>query len=153
MKYVVPRLSPDPAAAAWIADNDGHRVMRIETVAYGRSFAVILYDPDGDLLATIHPHRKLTRTIAQIEIPGELSAALSLHRGAVEVHTGIGDYDIAGDFAAWDFHILLNASPVADVTRRPTDQATYLVEASDNEEQLPLLAMILAVDLLTQTAN
>jgi len=153
MKYAVPRLRPDPAATAWITDADGRRVMRIETVPHGRSFALILSDPDGDLLATIHPQRKLTRTIAQIEIPGELSATLSLHRGAVEVHTGIGDYDVAGDFAAWDFHVLLNASPVADVARRPTDQATYLVETSDNENQLPLLAMILAVDLLTQTAN
>jgi len=69
------------------------------------------------------------------------------------VRSALGDYDIAGDFDAWDFHVLLNASPVADVAPRKTDQASAHVETSDTEEQLPLLAMVLAADLLVHASS
>jgi hypothetical protein len=71
----------------------------------------------------------------------------------VRVRSDAGDYDIAGDFDAWDFHILLDASPVADVAPRKTGDDTALVEISAHEEQLPLLAMVLAVDLLAGSAR
>ena len=156
MKYRVPRLRTEPGGELWIADADGKRLMRIETVPYGRFFAVIVRSDEG-ALAAIRLRRALTGTVAEVEVAGEPFASLTLpaggRSGAVRVRARAGDYDIAGDFAAWDFHVLLNASPVADVVPRKTDEETYLVETSDTEAQVPLLAMVLAVDLLVHAAR
>ncbi len=154
MKYRVPHLGAAPDEALWIADADDTRLIRIETVPHGRARALILRSPDGDPLAAVHPRRTLAGTAVEIEVAGKPFARLA-HKGkdAVAVRARAGDYTIAGDFAAWDFHVLLNASPVADVSPRKTGRDTYLVETSDNEPQLPLLAIVLAVGLLVHPAQ
>ncbi len=157
MKYLVPRLCAEPGAAAWITTLDGTQLMRIETVPHGRAVGILVRSPDGEVLAAVQLLRRLARTEAVVELGGEQLATLSRQgsgrRGAVRVHCPAGDYDIAGDFDAWDFHVLLNASPVADVAPRKTDETSAHVETSDEEEQLPLLAMVLAVDLLVQASS
>jgi len=154
MKYRVPRLQAASAGEAAVTDLDGTPLMRIDVVPHGRSMAVVVQSGDGAPLATATLRQALTGKAVEVEIGGEAFATLSMRgpkaRGAVRVRCRAGDYDIAGDFAAWDFHILLNASPVADVAPRKTGDATALVEISDHEAQLPLLALVLAVDLLVQ---
>ena len=157
MKYRAPRLPAEPGGEGWITDLDGKRLMRVETVPHGRSLGAILSSEHGEPLAAARLKRTLTGTLAAIEAGGEPFATLALRgrkrNGAVRVRCASGDYDIAGDFEAWDFHVLLDASPVADVASRKTDPTAYLIETSDHEEQVPLLAMILAVDLLVQAAR
>ena len=157
MKYRVPRLPAAPASALWITDLDEKRLLRIETVRRGRSLAVAVRDEDGEALAAARLQRKLTGTTAAVEIGGTLFAAISLHgskrRGAARVRCEAGEYIIAGDFEAWDFHVLLDTSPVAEVAPRRTEEAIALVETSDHEEQLPLLVLVLGVDLLVQAAR
>jgi len=157
MKYFVPRLCPEPGAANWITTRDEKQLMRIETVPHGRAIGVLVQSPDGEVLAAVQLLRRLARTEAVVELGGDQFATLSLQtsrrQGAVRVRSALGDYDIAGDFDAWDFHVLLNTSPVADVAPRKTDQTHAVVETSDTEAQLPLLAMILAVDLLVQAPS
>jgi hypothetical protein len=154
MKCRVPRLPTAPGAELWITDLDEKRLSRIETVPHGRALAVVVESDGGEPLADVRLRRKLTGTTAAVEIGGAPFAALSLQgprrKGAVRVRCQAGDYIIAGDFEAWDFHVLLNTSPVAEVGPRRTEEAVALVEISDHEEQLPLLALILAVDLLVQ---
>jgi uncharacterized protein YxjI len=154
MKYLVPRLRPAPDEPLWITSDDGARLMQIETAAHGRASELILQDADGDALAVVRIRRRLGGPVAEVEIEGRTFARLGRPRkGAVAVRAEAGDYDIAGDFADWDFSVLLNTSPVADVAPRRTGEATYLVETSDHEDQAPLLAMVLAVDLLVQAAR
>jgi hypothetical protein len=157
MKYLVPRLCAEPGASGWITTLDEQQLMRIETVPHGRAIGVLVQSPDGEALAVVQLERKLARTAAVVEIGGERFATLSFQssrrQGAVGVRCAAGDYDVAGDFDAWDFHVLLNASPVADVAPRKTDRTRAVVETSDTEEQLPLLAMILAVDLLVRASS
>ena len=152
MKYRVPRLRAASAGEPAITDLDGTLLMRLDVVPHGRSMAVVVQSEDGAPLATVTPRHALTGKAVDVEIGGATFAALSMRglkaQGAVRVRSDAGDYDIAGDFAAWDFHILLNTSPVADVAPRKTGDDDALVETSDHEEQLPLLALILAVDLL-----
>jgi len=157
MKYRVPRLPTEVAAERWITDLDENRVFRLETVPHGRALAVVVANEDGETLATVRVQRKLTGTAAAVEIGGALFAALALQgpkrKGSVRVRCEGDEYIIAGDFEAWDFHVLLNTSPVADVAPRRTEEAVALVETSEHEEQLPLLALVLAVDLLVQAAR
>jgi hypothetical protein len=164
MKYRVPRLPTAPGADLWVTDLNEHRILRLETVTHGRALAVVVANEDGETLATVRVQRKLTGTTAAVEIGGTLFATLALQgpkrKGAVRVRCRAGEYIIAGDrageyiiagdFEAWDFHVLLNTSPVAEVGPRRTEEAVALVETSDHEEQLSLLALILAVDLLVQ---
>ena len=151
MKYRVPHLGTAPDEELWIADADDSRLIRIETVPHGRALALVLRAPDGDPLAAVHPQRAFTGTAVEVEVAGGPFARLTRKGpGAVAVRAHAGAYTIAGDFAAWDFHVLLNTSPVADVSPRRTGGDAYLVETSDNEPQLPLLAIVLAVDLLVQ---
>jgi hypothetical protein len=155
MKYRAPRVPAEPGGEGWITDLDGKRLMRIETVSRDRSLGVILLSDRGELRAAARLQRTLTGTVAKVEVAGCAFATLGLRgrkrAGAVRVRAAPGDYDIAGDFAAWDFHVLLDASPVADVASRKTDATAYLIETSDTEAQVPLLALILATDLLVQT--
>ncbi|MBN1917377.1 MAG: hypothetical protein JW889_05665 [Verrucomicrobia bacterium] len=157
MRYRVPRLPAQPGAAVWITDLDESRLVRLETVPHGRSLAVLVGSEDGEGLAAIRLQRRLTGTTAAVELGGALFATLSLegrkHKGAVRVRCEHGEYIIAGDFEAWDFHVLLNTSPVADVAPRRSEDGVALIETSDHEEQLPLLALILAVDLLVQATR
>lgn len=159
MKYLVPRLRVSPkssSAELWITDTDGARVMRIEVAPDDREYVVIILDTDGDVAAIVSTRRHLGGTVAEVGSEGRTFARLARPRkgaGAVSVRTATGDYDIAGDFAAWDFSVLLNASPVADVVPRKTGDNTYLIEISDHEDQAPLLATVLAVDLLVQAAG
>ena len=148
MKYRVPRFSPDPPTDQWITDLDGTRLMRIEIVPHGSAFGVVLRDCENSPLAAVTVRRGFLKTTIEVEVAGEPFAQLRLQRGAVGVRARTGDYIIAGDFAAWDFHVLLNTSPVADLAPRQTGQDTCLVETSDHEAQAPLIAMVLAVDLL-----
>ena len=151
MKYRVPRLSPDPPTELWITDLGDAPLMRIETVPHGNAFGVVLRDCENTPLAAVTVRRGPFKTTAEVEVAGEPFAQLRLKRGAVRVRTRTGDYIIAGDFAAFDFHVLLNTSPVADIAPRQTEHHTYLLETSDHESQAPLIAMVLAVDLLLQT--
>jgi len=157
MKYRVPRLPTAPGAELWITDLDEKRLIRFDKVSHGRSLAVPIRSEDGEALATVRLQRKPTGTAAAVEIGGTLFATISLHgskrQGAARVRCEAGEYIIAGDFEAWDFHVLLNTSLVADVAPRKTEDAIALVETSDHEEQLPLLALVLAVDLLVQAAR
>jgi hypothetical protein len=157
VKYHVPRLRADPGAAGSITATDGTELLRVETVLDERSPGVVLRSPDGQPRATVRLERALMGTAAKVEVDGEYLATLSCRggkpAGAVRVRSHAGDYDIAGDFDAWDFHVLLDASPVADIAPRKTEPDAALVETSDTEAQLPLLAMILAVDLLVQTSS
>jgi hypothetical protein len=157
MKYRASRLPAEPGAEGWITDLDGTRLMRVETVAHGRAVAVTLSSEGGEPLAEARLQRTLTGTVAVIEVGGQTFATLGLRGtkrdGALRVRAASGAYDIAGNFEAWDFHILLDTSPVADVAPRKTDATTYLIDTSDHEEQVPLLAMILATDLLVQATT
>jgi hypothetical protein len=157
MKYRVPRLRAAYAGDLAITDLDGTLLMRLDVVPHGRSLAVLVQSEDGTPLATAYPRHTLTGTAVEVEVGGSLFATLTMRgpkkQGAVRVRSDAGDYDIAGDFDAWDFHILLDASPVADVAPRKTGDDTALVEISAHEEQLPLLAMVLAVDLLAGSAR
>lgn len=157
MKYRVPRLCAEPGAAGWITTLDEQQLMRIETVPHGRAVGVLVRSPDGEVLAAVQLLRRLARTEAVVELGSEQFATLSRQgsgrHGAVRVRCAAGDYDVAGDFDAWDFHVLLNASPVADVAPRKTDATSAHVETSDTEEQLALLAMVLAVDLLLRASS
>jgi hypothetical protein len=149
MRYLVPRLGPAPEGPLWITGDDGARLMQIAPAPLGRTPEIVLQDSDGDALAVVHIRRRLGGPVAEVEIAGRAFARLATPRkGAVAVRAEAGDYDIAGDFAAWDLSVLLNTSPVADVAPRRTGETTCLVETSDHEDQAPLLAMILAVDLL-----
>jgi len=152
MKYLVPRLRVTTDEALWITADDGERCLRVETVPHGRSVTALVRAPDDALVAAAYPERKLMGSVVNIEVGGTPFATLSFRGprsdGAVHVRARAGEYLVAGDFEVWDFHVLLNTSPVADVRPCRTGEKTCLVEMSDNEAQAPLLAIVLGVDVL-----
>lgn len=116
---------------------------------FSLSQLISIYDMNGQELAALHKHMLSNRF--DISVQGNVVAEVA-HTGFFgnhyQVGTPSGPIDAQGDFAGWDYTLTRDANTVASVGRRLAFRETFDVDISQGEDDVLLLAIILAIDTI-----
>ena len=137
-----------------ITDGAGQPVLHVDGKLLSLHNRLILRDPAGREVGQVH--RKLTalRPAYEITLGGKDVAEVRKHlftrfgeRFTIDV-PGPGDLQISGDLFSHEFTIDRDGQVVATVSKRwLTVTASYAVEVAPGEDDLLILASVLALDL------
>jgi uncharacterized protein YxjI len=137
-----------------ITDDAGQSVLHVDGKVLSLHNRLILRDPAGHEVG--HVHRKLAalRPTYEITIDGKDVAEVRKHlftalgeRFTIDVH-GADGMEISGDLLSHEFTIGRDGQTVAAVSKRWLTVAnTYTVEVAPGEDDVLILASVLALDL------
>ena len=137
-----------------ITDEAGQPVLHVDGKVLSLHNRLILRDPDGRESGQVH--RKLAALLPayKITIDGKDVAEVRKHlftpfgeRFTIGVHGG-GDMQIDGDLLSHEFTIQRDGQTVATIFRRwLTMTASYMVDVAPGEDDVLILASVLALDL------
>ena len=137
-----------------ITDQAGQPVLHVNGKVLSLHHRLILQDPAGREVG--HVNRKLAalRPAYEITIDGKDVAEVRKHlftpfgeRFTIDVHGG-GDMEIGGDLLSHEFTIQRDGQTVATISKRWLSMtASYAVEVAPGEDDLLILASVLALDL------
>jgi uncharacterized protein YxjI len=137
-----------------ITDEAGQLVLHVDGKVLSLHNRLILRDPDGRESGQVH--RKLAALLPayKITIDGKDVAEVRKHlftpfgeRFTINVH-GADDMEIAGDLLSHEFTIQRDGHTVATISKRwLTMTASYAVEVAAGEDDVLILASVLALDL------
>jgi uncharacterized protein YxjI len=143
-----------------ITDEAGQPVLHVDGKVLSLHNRLILTDPAGRETGQVHRRLAALRPTYQITIGGKDVAEVRKHlftpfgeRFAINVH-GAGDMEIEGDLFSHEFTIQRGGQTVATVSKRwlsLTD--TYAVEVAPGEDDVLILASVLALDLATDAEH
>jgi uncharacterized protein YxjI len=137
-----------------ITDETGQPVLHVDGKVLSLHNRLILRDPAGREAGRVQRKLAALRPDYQITIDGKDVAEVRKHlftpfgeRFTIDVH-GAGDLDIAGDLLSHEFAIQRDGQTIASVSKRWLSMtACYVVDVAPGEDDLLILASVLALDL------
>ena len=144
------RMGEDSA----ITDGAGQPVLHVDGKVMSLRNRLILRDPAGREAGQVHRKLAALRPAYQISIGGKDVAEVRKHlftafgdRFTIDVH-GAGDLEIDGDLLSHEFTIERDGQTVATISKRWLSMtASYTVDVAPGEDDVLILASILALDL------
>jgi len=144
-----------------ITNESGGPVLRVEGKIMSLHSRLILRDPDGREVAQVYRKLAALRPTYEITIDGKNAAEVRQHlfspfheRLTIATH-GAGDMEAAGDLLSHEFTIQRDGHTAATISKRWVSlTASYAVDVAPGENDLLILASVLALDLaLDQQRN
>jgi uncharacterized protein YxjI len=137
-----------------ITDEAGQPVLHVDGKVLSLHNRLILRDPAGREAGQVHRKLAALRPTYEITLGGKDVAEMRRHlltpfgeRFTLDVH-GAGGMEINGDLLSHEFTIDRDGRTVAAISKRwLTATASYAVEVAPGEDDLLILASVLALDL------
>jgi len=137
-----------------ITDEAGQPVLHADGKVLSLHNRLILRDPAGRQVGQVRRKLAALRPAYQITIDGTDVAEVRKHlltafgeRFTIDVH-GAGDMQIVGDLLSHEFTIDRDGQTVAAISKRwLTVTASYAVQVAPGEDDVLILASVLALDL------
>ena len=137
-----------------ITDEAGQPVLHVDGKVLSLHSRLILRDPAGRETGQVHRKLAALRPTYEITIDGKDVAEVRRHllapfgeRFTIDVH-GAGGMEIRGDLLGHEFIIDRDGHTVAAISKRwLTATASYAVDIAPGENDLLVLASVLALDL------
>ena len=136
-----------------ITDQAGQPVLHVDGKVLSLHNRLILQDPAGREVGQVHRKLAALRPTYEITLGGKDVAEVRKHlftpfgeRFTIDVHGG--GMQIGGDLLSHEFTIARDGQTVATISKRwLTMTASYAVEVAPGEDDLLILASVLALDL------
>ena len=137
-----------------IIDEAGRPVLHVDGKVLSLHHRLILRDPAGREAGQVHRKLAALRPAYEITLGGKNVAEVSKHlftpfgeRFTIDVH-GAGDMEINGNLLSHEFTMDRDGQTVATISRRWLSMtAGYAVDVAPGEDDVLILASVLAVDL------
>jgi len=137
-----------------ITDEQGQLVLHVDGKVLSLHNRLVLRDPAGREVAQVHRKLVALRPTYQISVAGQEAAAVRKHfftpfrdRFTIDV-PGPDDLEMEGDLFDHEFTIRRGGQTVATVSKRWFSMRdTYAVEVAPGQDDLLILASVLALDL------
>ena len=137
-----------------ITDEAGQPVLHVDGTVLSLHSRLILRDPAGRETGQVHRKLAALRPTYEIALGGRHVAEVRKHllapfgeRFSIDVH-GAGGMEIRGDLLGHEFTIDRDGRTVAAISKRwLTATASYAVDIAPGENDLLVLASVLALDL------
>lgn len=139
-----------------ITDEAGRPVLHVDGKAMSLRNRLIVRDPAGREVAQVHRKLAALRPTYEITVGGADVAEVRKHlftafreRLTIDVR-GAGDMEINGDLLDHEFTIRRGGQRVATISKRwLTVTTSYAVDVAPGEDDMVILASVLALDLAT----
>ena len=137
-----------------ITDEAGQPVLRVDGKVLSLHHRLILRDPAGRDVGQVHRKLAALHPAYEITLGGRHVAEMRKHllapfgeRFSIDVH-GAGGMEIRGDLLGHEFTIDRDGHTVAAISKRwLTATARYAIDVAPGEDDLLILASVLALDL------
>jgi uncharacterized protein YxjI len=137
-----------------ITDEAGQPVLRVDGKVLSLHNRLILRDPAGREAGQVQRKLAALRPTYQITIDGKDIAEVRRHlftpvgeRFTIDVH-GTGGMEVSGDLLSHEFTIDRDGQAIATISKRWLSMtASYTVEVAPGEDDVLILASVLALDL------
>jgi uncharacterized protein YxjI len=137
-----------------ITDEHGRRVLRVDGKAVSLRDRLVLRDPDGREVAEVRRKLVAMRPTYEVEIGGEDAARIRkkmftpfVDRYTVDI-PGPDDLEMVGDLFEHEYTVRRGGDVVATVSKAYfTMRDTYAVDVAAGQDELLILASVLALDL------
>ena len=137
-----------------VTDEAGQAVLHVDGKVLSLHHRLVLRDPAGREAGQVHRKLAALRPAYEITLGGKDVAEVRKHmftpfgeRFTIGVH-GAGDMEIEGDLLGHEFTIGRDGQAVATISRRWLSMtASYAVDIAPGEDDLLILASVLALDL------
>ena len=137
-----------------IIDEAGRPVLHVDGKVLSLHHRLILRDPAGREAGQVHRKLAALRPAYEITLGGKNVAEVSKHlftpfgeRFTIDVH-GAGDMEINGNLLSHEFTMDRDGQTVATISRRWLSMtASYAVDVAPDEDDVLILASVLALDL------
>jgi len=137
-----------------ITDAAGQPVLHVDGKVLSLHNRLILRDPAGRDVGQVHRKLAALRPAYEITLGGKDVAEVRKHlfapfgeRFTIDVH-GAGGMEISGDLLDHEFVIARDGQTVATISKRWLSMtASYAVDVSPGEDDVLILAAVLALDL------
>jgi uncharacterized protein YxjI len=137
-----------------ITDEHGRKVLHVDGKVLSLRDKLVLEDPSGREVASVHRHLVSLRPTYEVRIGGEKAAEVKRklftpfrERFTIDV-PGPDDLEMKGDLLDHEFSVERGGREVATVSKRWFSiHGTYAVNVADGEDHLLILAGVLAMEL------
>jgi len=137
-----------------ITDETGRPVLHVDGKVFSLRDRLVIRDPAGREVATVHRHLVALRPTYEVTIGGEKAAEVRKHmftpfrdKFTIDV-PGPDDLEMQGNLLDHDFTVRRGGQTVATVSKRWLSiRDTYAVDVAEGEDHLLILASVLALDL------
>lgn len=137
-----------------VLDEHGTKLYRIDGKALSVRDKVVIEDPHGDEVATVHRHLIALRPTYEIRVGGEKAAEVRKKlftpfrdKFTIDV-PGPDDLEMKGDLLDHEYVIELDGDQVAEVSKRwLTIRDTYAVRVAEGADPLLVIGSVIALDL------
>ncbi|AGL14209.1 LURP-one-related/scramblase family protein [Actinoplanes sp. N902-109] len=137
-----------------VLDEHGTKVLRVDGKVFSVRNKVVIEDPAGNEVASVHRHLVALRPTYEIRIGGEKAAEVRkklftpFHDSFTIDVPGPDDLTMKGDLLDHEYVIERGGREVAAVSKRwLTLRDTYAVQVTDGAEPLLIIGSVLALDL------
>ncbi len=143
-----------------ITDQAGRPVLHVDGKVLSLRNRLILRDPSGHEVAQVHRKLAALRPAYQITVDGKTVAQVRKHlfstfhdRFTIDI-AGAGPVEMTGDLLRHEFTIQRAGQTSATVSKRWTSLTdTYAVDVAPGENDLLILASVLALDRAMDAGN
>jgi uncharacterized protein YxjI len=137
-----------------ITDDDGRKVIHVDGKALSLRNRLVLRDPGGQEVASVHRHLVALRPTYEITIGGQKAAEVRKNmftpfreKFTIDI-PGPHDLQMSGDLLDHEFTVERDGQQVASVSKRWLSlRDTYGVRVIEGEDHLLILASVLALEL------
>ena len=137
-----------------ITDDQGRLVLHVDGKVLSLHDRLVLRDPSGNQVASVHRKLVSLRPTYRITVGGEEAAEVRKHlftpfgdRFTIDV-PGPDDLEVRGNLFDHEFTVERGGRTVATVSKRWFSiRDTYAVDVAEGEDDLLILASVLALDL------
>ncbi|HYY81787.1 MAG TPA: LURP-one-related family protein [Actinomycetes bacterium] len=137
-----------------VTDEQGRPVLQVDGKVLSLHDRLVIRDPDGNQVAQVRRKLVALRPTYQLEVGGEQAAEVRKRlftpfgdRFTIDV-PGPDDLEVRGDLFDHEFSIERGGQTVATVSKRWFSlRDTYAVEVAPGQDELLILAAVLALDL------
>jgi uncharacterized protein YxjI len=137
-----------------ITDESGRPVYHVDGKAFSLHDRLVIEDTDGHEVAQVHRKLAALRPTYEISRNGEEVAEVRKKlftpfgdRFTIDI-PGPDDLEVTGDLLSHEFTVRRGEQVVATVSKRwLTTRDTYAVDVADGEDDVLILASVLAMDL------
>lgn len=143
-----------------VLDENGTKLFHVDGKVFSVRNKVVVEDPSGAEVASVHRHLVALRPTYEIRIGGDKAAEVRKklftpfrERFTIDV-PGPDDLEMRGDLLDHEYTIELGGTEVAAVSKRwLTIRDTYAVQVTAGVEPLLILCSVLALDLALARAE
>src|SRR5262245_41972611 len=143
-----------------ITDGAGQPVLHVDGKVLSLHSRLVLRDPAGREVGQVHRRLAALRPAYQITLGGKDVAEVRKHlftpfgdRFTIGVH-GASEMEIGGDLLSHEFTIERDGQTVATISKRWLSMtASYAVDVAPGEDDVLILAAVLALDLATEAEH